>query len=136
MIGVDWTEQERITERMSIKSNYINKGFTATLQSFRCSSRKLSFQTVPDRYGRRSLSFLHASFLMLCFCSLELLYMAFRRLISAPQGARVTVRTISLLIQRCCLEQWMCLSFPFTLESQRSNLLPYRSLYICSRRVF
>ena len=31
-----------------------------------------------------------------------------------------------LLIQRCCLKQWMCSSYPFTLESQLSNLVLYR----------
>jgi len=53
-------------------------------------------------------------------------YLAFRRLISASQDARVTVRTISSAdIQRCCLKQWLCPSYPITLESQWSNLLIY-----------
>jgi len=50
-------------------------------------------------------------------------YMVFRRLNSAFQATQVTVQTISLLIQRCCLKQWMCSSYPVTLQSQQSSLL-------------
>jgi len=53
-------------------------------------------------------------------------YLAFQRLISASQGARVTDRTILLLIQRCCLKHGICPRYPFTLESHWSNLLLYR----------
>jgi len=59
-------------------------------------------------------------------------YMAFRKLISASQGARVTVRTISLLIQRYCLKQLMFSSYPFTLESHQAFF--YFTVVVCVGR--
>ena len=53
--------------------------------------------------------------------------MAFRRLISASQGSRVTVQTISSA-DTAMLPQAVTVSclYLFALESQRSNLLLYR----------